>query len=164
MMTKKSYLMATDSLIWWTPAICELPVRPLHLAIQVAIVATLMIKAVSTCPSSEISLGCHPAPTMVMLPMVCLELVVVNPQMMEEVSTPRGDPDPSNNQCPLQQGYYMPPVDWARLHTPGVCVTNEHHWSQMHHWLLWLCQGHLSIQIKIPEGTKIHGADPSSVG
>ena len=57
--------------------------------IQVVTVATLKIEAVPTCPSSKASLGCHPV---VMLPMVCLELVVVvDPQMMEEVVTQGGE-------------------------------------------------------------------------
>ena len=58
----------------------------------------------------------------------------------------------------------MPPVDQARLHTPGICATSKHHCTQMHDQLLHLCQEHLTIRLKIPEGTKVHKADTNSVG
>ena len=58
----------------------------------------------------------------------------------------------------------MPPADWARMYTPGICVTNQYHQSQMHDHLICVCRAHLSIQLRIPNSTKICRADPSSVG
>lgn len=58
----------------------------------------------------------------------------------------------------------MPPADRAKLHTPGIRAMNEHHRSQMHDQLLRLCHKHLSIWIKISEGTKIRRADSNLVG
>ena len=74
----------------------------------------------------------------------------------------RGDFDPGgdnldclNNCCPLHRGYSMPPVDQARLHTSGICTTSEHYCTQMHDQLLHLFQEHLTIRLRIPEGTKV---------
>src|ERR1700733_2910927 len=58
----------------------------------------------------------------------------------------------------------MPLADRARLHTPGIRATSEHHRMQMHDRLLRLCREHLTVRLKIPEGTKVRRADTSSVG
>jgi hypothetical protein len=48
--------------------------------------------------------------------------------------------------------------------TNNQCTTSEHHHTQMHDRLLQLGQEHLTIQLRIPEGTTVHRADTSSVG
>jgi len=58
------------------------------------------------------------------------------------------DPDPPTNRRPLHRGYSMPPADRAKLHTPGVRATNEHHRAQMHDRLLRLCCEHLLRVLK----------------
>ena len=40
----------------------------------------------------------------------------------------------------------------------------EHHHTHMHEWLLQLIQEHVSVHLNIPEGTKIHRVEHSSIG
>jgi hypothetical protein len=62
------------------------------------------------------------------------------------------------------RGYSVPVAVHPRYNTPGVMEAVEHHRNHMHERLLQLMRDHLTVRLRIPEGTKLRRAEHSSVG
>jgi len=54
-------------------------------------------------------------------------------------------------------------IQYQRHNTPGIMEAVEHHCTHMHERLLQLIQEHVSVYLSIPEGTKLHHVEHSSI-